>query len=139
METSLLKHLLTSIATSKGHVHKNQKGLQSTISNQEEIKEARKYLADKNRPKLLCATFELNVLYYAALAGTVTVTIYTDLPGRFLVQSIRNMSCIFVCYTYKANVILVIQMKNWGDKYSCMRALVQSPISISSSAKKSKS
>ena len=47
----------------------------------------------------------------------VTGTIYTDLPGRYTVQSIRNMQYIFVCHMCKANSILVRPMKSRSDEY----------------------
>ena len=83
LEQSLLEHLTTSTATVKGHMHKHQKGVQSTISNQEDIKEAGKYLAEMNPSELICATLEWNVFCNAALVDTVTGNIYTDPPGRF--------------------------------------------------------
>ena len=52
-----------------------------------------------------------NVFSYTALADTVTGTIYTALPGRFPVQSVRNMQYIFVCYVYEANSTLFKPMK----------------------------
>ena len=51
-----------------------------------------------------------------ALADTITGTIYTDLPGRFPVRSIRNMQYIFVCYAYEPNAILVRPMKSRSDE-----------------------
>ena len=90
LEKALLKHLPMSSATIKGHMHKQRKGFCSTRANQGEIKEARQYLADMNPPQLICNTMSPNVFCYAALADTVTGTIYTDLPGRFPVQSVRN-------------------------------------------------
>ena len=77
---------------------------------------AKKYLADMNRPERICATLESNVFCYAALADTVTGTIYTDLPGQFPVQSIRNMQYIFICYAYKANAILVRPIKHRSNE-----------------------
>ena len=57
-----------------------------------------------------------NVFCYASLADTVTGTIYTDLPGRFPVQSVRNMQYIFMYYVYEANSILVKPMKSRTDE-----------------------
>ena len=91
LERALLKHLPMPSATIKGHMHKQRKGFRSTRANQQEIKEARQYLADMNPPQFICNTISPNVLCYASLAHTVTGTIYTDLPGRFPVQSVQNM------------------------------------------------
>ena len=70
-----------------------------------------------NPPEHICATLEPNVFCYAALADTVIIgTIYTDLPGQFPVQSIRNMQYTFVYYAYESNAILVRPMKNRSDE-----------------------
>ena len=105
-----------SSATIKGHIHKQQKSFCSTRANQGEIKEVRYYLADMNLPQLICNTMSPTVFCYVALVDTVTGTIYTDLPGRFPVQSVRKMQYIFVCYVYKANSILVKPMKIRSDE-----------------------
>ena len=60
LEKALLKHLPMSSATIKGHMHKQRKGFQSTRANQEEILEARRYLADMNPPQLICNTIAPN-------------------------------------------------------------------------------
>ena len=73
-------------------------------------------MADRNPPQLICNTMSPNVVCYAALADTVAGTIYTDLPGRFPVQYVRNMQCIFACYAYEANSILIRPMKNRSDE-----------------------
>ena len=54
---------------------------------------------------------------YATLADTVAGTIYTDLPGRFPVQSVQNMQYIFVCYMYEVDSILVRPMKSRSDEF----------------------
>ena len=54
----------------------------------------------------------MGLFCFAALADTIKGTIYTDLPGRFAVRSIRKMQYIFVCYAYKPNAILVRSMKS---------------------------
>ena len=69
-----------------------------------------------NPPQLICNTMTQNVFCYAALADTVTGTIYTDLPGRFPVQSVPNMQYLFVCYVYDTNTILVKPMKSRNDE-----------------------
>ena len=120
---SLLKHLPPSTATAKGHMHKNRKGLRSTSSAKQDIADARLDVADMNPPQQLCNAHEHNVVCYAALADTITGTIYTDLPGPFPVRSIRNMQYIFVCYVYEANAILVRPMKSRSD--ACMVAAYQ--------------
>ena len=70
-----------------------------------------------NSPQLICNTMSPNMFCHAALAETVTGTIYTDLPGRFPVQSVRNIQYMFVCYVYEANSILVRPMKSRSDEF----------------------
>ena len=105
-----------SLSTIKGHMRKQRKGFRSTRANQNEVLEARQYLADINPPQLICNTMAPNIFCYAALADTVTGTIYTDLPGRFPVQSVWNTQYICVCYVYEANAILVKPMKSRNDE-----------------------
>ena len=97
-------------------MHKNRKGVRSTRSNQKEIQVAKKYLIDMNPLEHICATLEPKVFCYETLSDTVTRTIYTELPVQFLVQSIRNMTYILVCYAYESNTILVQPMKNRSDE-----------------------
>ena len=48
LEKALLKHLPISAATIKGHMYKQGKGLRLTRANQEEMLEAKQYMADMN-------------------------------------------------------------------------------------------
>ena len=50
LEKALLKHLPISAATIKGPMYKQGKGLRLTRANQEEILEAKQYMADMNPP-----------------------------------------------------------------------------------------
>jgi hypothetical protein len=44
-------------------------------------------------------------------------TIYSDLTGRFPVQSYEGMEYIFVAYVYKLNAILLRPMKSRVDAH----------------------
>ena len=55
---------------------------------------------------------------YAALADNINGVIYSDLSGRFPVESYWGMQYIFIAYIYDENVILMRPMKNWTD--ACM-------------------
>ena len=46
----------------------------------------------------------------AALADALTGTLYTDLMGRFPVQSLEGHQYMFVAYDYSTNAILVEPM-----------------------------
>ena len=80
---------------------KERSNLQSTkISEDEDF-----FLApDKqNRKKLYIASLEKSM---------PTEKAYTDLTGRFPVQSLRGNNYILICYTYDGNAILSEPLKN---------------------------
>ena len=108
----LLKHLPPATATHKGHMHLQRKGVRSTGNQQQAIKDARLDLRDMNPTQEACTMTDGNLFCYAALADTRDGVIYTDLPGPFLIRSVRNMQYIFVCYAYEPNAILVRPMKS---------------------------
>ena len=112
LTTALLKHLPPSTATYKGHMKATRQGTRSTRSDTEAIKDARLDLKDMNPQEEVCHAQEQNLFCFAALADMNEGTIYTDLPGRFPVRSIRNMQYIFICYAYEPNAILVRPMKS---------------------------
>ena len=112
----LLKDLPDSTATHKGHMNKNRQNVRSTRSNAADVKDARLDLQDMNHTQEACATQEVDMFCYAALAVTNTGNIYTDLPGQFPIVSIRNMKYIFVCYAYQPNSILVRPMMSRNNK-----------------------
>ena len=109
---ALLKHLPPSTGTDKGHMHQTRSNVQSTQSNTQDIKDAILDLQDMNPTQGACAAQDRNLVCYAALVYAKSGVIYTDLPGRIPVASIRNMQYIFVCYAYELNAILVRPMKN---------------------------
>ena len=112
MTEALLKHLPPSTGTAKGHMHQTRSNVRSTRSNTQDVKDARLDLQDMNPTQEACSAQDRNLFCYAALADAKSGVIYTDLPGRFPVASIRNMQYIFVCYAYEPNAILVRPMKN---------------------------
>ena len=67
-------------------MHKNPKGLRSTISNVKAQQDTRLDLKDMNPQQELCNVQEQNVFFFAPLADTVNRTVYMDLPGRFSVR-----------------------------------------------------
>ena len=64
-------------------------------------------IQDMNPAQEAYAAHDRNLFYYAALADAKSGVIYTDLPGRFPVASIRNVQYISVRYAYEPNAILV--------------------------------
>ena len=65
-----------------------------------------------NPPQQVYHSQKIGLFCNAALTNMKSGTIYTDLPGRFPVRSIRNMQYIFVCYAYQPNTILVQLIKS---------------------------
>ena len=117
------KHLPPSTATDKGHMIRQQSGVQSTRHNRQDILNARQAIDDLNPPQQMCTALEDSMYCFAVLGDMTDSTIYTDLCGRFPVQSYRGMKYIFVAYIYKCNSILMRPMK--GRTYEHMVAVYQ--------------
>ena len=71
-------------------------GTDSTHSNRLEILDARKNVQDMFPTKQVCAMTKEDMFIFEMLGDTITDTLYTDLPGRFPVESYNGMSYIFV-------------------------------------------
>jgi metal-sulfur cluster biosynthetic enzyme len=56
-----------------------------------------------------------DVFCFAALANTITGTMYTDITGAFPVRSFKSMQYIFVAYVYDLNAIIVRAMPSRTD------------------------
>ena len=56
-----------------------------------------------------------DVFCFAALANTITGTMYTDITGAFTVRSFKIMQYIFVAYIYDLNAIIVRTMPSCTD------------------------
>jgi hypothetical protein len=91
LTTKLIKkHLPPCIATAKGHLDQEQQHLQSTTNN------------GRQEKFIVAHTFDWN---------TVSKS-YSDLTGRFPVQSYQGNSYIFLLYHNPSNAILVEPIKN---------------------------
>ena len=110
------KRLPPSTATEKGHMIRQQSGVQSTRHNRQEILDARQAVDDLNLPQQLCTALEDCMYCFAVLGDMTSGTIYTDLCGLFPVTSYRGMKYIFVAYIYKCNSVLMRPMKGRTDK-----------------------
>jgi len=64
----------------------------------------------------ICSAIENELFCFAILRDETENTIYSDLTGRFPIESYTGMNYIFVCYVYKLNTILLRTMKNREDK-----------------------
>ena len=85
------KHLSPSTATDKCHMVKIRKGVRSTRSNRQATLDARLEVADMNPPEQMCSAVDDEMFCFAALADANEDTMYSDLTGRFPIQSYKGM------------------------------------------------
>ena len=91
-------HLSLYTATDKGHMRRHRSNTTSTQNTQKDIVAARAEV-DHMFPQHEICTMQ-DVFCFAALANTVTGTMYTDTTGAFPVQSFKSMQYIYVAYDY---------------------------------------
>ena len=83
------------------------------------IVDAREIVDNMDPNEQICqATDEDTMFCYAVLADNNKHTIYSNLPGRFPVQSFGGRNYIFVAYIYNMNAILLRCMKSRSN--ACM-------------------
>ena len=75
-------------------------GIQSTQNNRVEILDARLQVDNMNPPQQICNANENEMFVYAALAYNINSLMYSDLKGRFPVESYWEMQYIFIAYIY---------------------------------------
>jgi len=68
-----------------------------------------------NPTEEICTAINNEVFCFAALADTTKGTIYSDLTGRFPLQSYAGMQYIFIAYIYDQNYIIIRPMKNRSE------------------------
>lgn len=107
------KYLQPSIATSKGHMDQRRKNIQSTKAST--ISPAND--DDDFTAHPTCTDGKRSHFVYAALLEVPTVTgkIYSDLTGRFPIQSSTGNKYIMVVYDYDSNYIHAIPLRNRTD------------------------
>jgi hypothetical protein len=64
-------------------------------------------------PHEICAMQDM--FCFAALAGAITGTMYTDITGAFPVRSFKSMQYVFSAYIYNLNAIIVRTMLSCTD------------------------
>ena len=107
------KHLPAATATYKGHMVRKRIGINSTRSNRQAILDARLQVDDMSPTEQICnVTGDDAMFCYLILKDMQGNTIYSDLTGRFPIESYAGMNYIFVCYVYKLNTILLRTMKS---------------------------
>ena len=109
------KHLPLSTAALKGHMVQNRRGIRATSSDVQQVIDARKCVSDMSPAKQICSAEEDEIYCIAVIGNRNENTIYSDLTGRFPVQSYEGMQYIFVAYVYKINTILMHPMKLRAD------------------------
>ena len=85
----------------------------STRNNQNDIEAARSEV-DHMFPQHKICTMQ-DVFCFAALANTITGTMYTDITGAFPVRSFKSMQYVFIAYVYDLNAIIVRTMPSHTD------------------------
>ena len=89
-----------------------RQGINSTRKDRQATIDARLQVNDMNPAEEVCTAINNKVFCFAALADTTKGTIYSDLTGRFLLQSYTGMQYIFIAYVYDQNYIIIRLMKN---------------------------
>ena len=99
---NLISKMPPSPNTAKGHLNQEMANLQST-----KIKEDKDFFPDPESPNMKTNLFMASLEKFSA-----TNKAYTDLTGRFPVQSSRGNNYILICYSYDGNTILAEPLKN---------------------------
>lgn len=60
----------------------------------------------------MCSAVDDEMFYFNNIRGKDGNTIYSDLSGRFPIESYTGMNSIFVCYIYRLHAILLRPMKS---------------------------
>jgi hypothetical protein len=107
-EDAINKHLKLTPATAVGHINQRRQNIRSTS----------KALIDK-QPTLDIDLGTKTHLVYAIIVDQGQL--YTDLMGKFPVQSSKGNSYVMVCYIYDCNYIKVIPMKSRSAS-ECVKA-----------------
>jgi hypothetical protein len=111
--TLIKNHLPLSTATNKGHMRQHRSNTASTQNNQNNI-EAKHAKIDHMFPQQeICAMQD--VFCFAALANTITGSMYTDITSALPVRLFKSMQFIFVAYVYDLSTNIVCAMPSHTD------------------------
>ena len=91
----LTKHLLPSKATAKSHLVHPRQGISSTRKDPQAIIDTHLQVDDMNPAQEVCSAINNEVFCFAALVDATKGTIYSNLTGRFPIQSYAGMQYIF--------------------------------------------
>ena len=112
----ITKHLPPSTATAKDHMTRTRQGLRSTRSMTQEILEARAQVDDMALMEQVCSAIDDEMFCFSITTEYEGNAIYSDLPGRFPIESYAGMNYFFVAYIYKYNYIVIRPMKSRKDE-----------------------
>ena len=93
----------------------NRKGLRLTSSDRQQVIDAPKRVSDMSPDKQVCSAEEDKIYCFANIGNRNENTIYSNLTGRFPVQSYKGMQYLCVACFYKINTVLVRPMKLQAD------------------------
>ena len=103
----LTKHRPPSTATAKGHMTRTRKGLRSTRNVIQEMEDARAKVDEMAPTEQICTAIDNENFCYAVTTSNDGNVVYSDLPGRFPIESYAVMNYLFVAYVYKCNYIII--------------------------------
>ena len=89
-----------------------RQGINSTRNDKQAIRDARQDIKNMLPTEHVFSAMEDDFFFCAVIGDTHKDTIYSDLTGRFPIQSYEGMNYIFVAYVYKLNAILLRSMKS---------------------------
>ena len=89
-----------------------KKGLRSTRTIAKKIASARRDISNFLPAEEVCSAEEDNIYCYAILGGSNDNTIYSDLTGKFPVESYDGKNCLFIAYVHKLNSMFMLPMKS---------------------------
>ena len=87
-----------------------------THSDRPNILEARIEVDDMAPAEQMCSAIKNEMFCFAILRDNEGNTIYSDITGRFPIESYTGMNYVFVCYVYRLNTILLRTMKSRHDE-----------------------
>ena len=110
-EKLVSQHLPLSMATVRGHIHKEKQRLQSTTTRSQQhrqtIQVEEETVNDEDAfPYPATPNRKYNQAAYVVIKHKEITTVYQDLMGRFPIQSSRGNEYVLVRYHYDANCIL---------------------------------
>ena len=112
----IMKHLPPSKATAKGHMVRVRKGLNSTRSNKKNIQDARDEVDDMDPQEQEYSAFDNEMFCFVVTRNEQNKTIYSDLTGRFPVESYSGMNYLLVVYVYHLNAPMIRAIKSRKDE-----------------------